>query len=112
MFFALIQNETLKILRRKRFAVVMGILFAILVVVTFAQYRQLKFRAHRNWRADTQQRIANHQNVIRHGRANENWIRSIRADINRLQFYLDHDIEPDSPTAPLFVRSFRFVLTA
>jgi ABC-2 type transport system permease protein len=106
MFLALIQNETLKILRRKRFAVVMGILFAILVVVTFAQYKQLKFRAHRNWRADIQQRIANYQNVIRRGRANENWIRSIRADINRLQFYLDHDIEPDSPTAPLFVRSF------
>jgi ABC-2 type transport system permease protein len=106
MFLPLIQNETLKILRRKRFAVVMGILFAILVVVTFAQYRQLKFRAHRNWRADTQQRIANYQNIIRRGRASENWIRSIRADINRLQFYLDHDIEPDSPTAPLFVRSF------
>jgi ABC-2 type transport system permease protein len=106
MFLPLIQNETLKILRRKRFAVVMGILFAILVVVTIAQYRQLKFRAHRNWRADTQQRIANYQNIIRRGRASENWIRSIRADINRLQFYLDHDIEPDSPTAPLFVRSF------
>jgi ABC-2 type transport system permease protein len=106
MFLPLIQNETLKILRRKRFAVVMGILFAILVVVTFAQYRQLKFRAHRNWRADTQQRIANYQNIIRRGRASENWIRSIRADINRLQFYLDHDIEPDAPTAPLFVRSF------
>ena len=106
MFLPLIQNETLKILRRKRFAVVMGILFGVLVVVTFAQYRQLKFRAHRNWRADTQQRIANYQNIIRRGRASENWIRSIRADINRLQFYLDHDIEPDSPTAPLFVRSF------
>ena len=106
MFLALIQNETLKILRRKRFAVVMGILFAILLVVTFAQYRQLKFRTHRNWRADIQQRIANYQNIIRRGRANENWIRSMRADMNRLQFYLDHDIEPDSPTAPLFVRSF------
>jgi ABC-2 type transport system permease protein len=106
MFLALIQNETLKVIRRKRFAVVIGILFAILAVVTYSQYRQLNWRANRNWRADIQQRIANFQNNIRRGRMNENWARSLRAEINRLQFYLDHDIEPDKPTAPLFVRNF------
>src|SRR5437762_14137893 len=37
---------------------------------------------------------------------NETWARSLRAEINRLQFYLDHDIEPDKPTAPIFVRTF------
>src|ERR1700737_3918191 len=106
MFVPLVQNETLKVLRRKRFAVVIGILFAILAVVGYSQYRQLNWRAHRNWRADIQQRIANYQNSLRRGRMNENWARSLRAEVNRLQFYLDHDIEPDSPTAPLFVRSF------
>jgi ABC-2 type transport system permease protein len=106
MFVPLIQNETLKILRRRRFAVVIGILFAILAMVTYSQYRQLRFRAQRNWRADIQQRIASYQNTLRRGRVNETWARSIRAEVNRLQFYLDHDIEPDRPTAPLFVRSF------
>jgi len=106
MFGALIQNETLKVLRRKRFALVVGILFAILAVVGYSQYRQLNWRAHRNWRADIQQRIASYQNTLRRARINENWQRSLRAEINRLQFYLDHDIEPDRPTAPLFVRSF------
>jgi ABC-2 type transport system permease protein len=106
MFGALVQNETLKVLRRKRFALVIGILFAILAVVGYSQYRQLNWRAHRNWRADIQQRIASYQNTLRRARINENWQRSLRAEINRLQFYLDHDIEPDRPTAPLFVRSF------
>src|SRR5712692_2211790 len=106
MFGALVQNETLKVLRRKRFALVVGILFAILAVVGYSQYQQLNWRAHRNWRADIQQRIAAYQNTLRRARINENWQRSVRAEINRLQFYLDHDIEPDRPTAPLFVRSF------
>jgi ABC-2 type transport system permease protein len=106
MFVPLIQNETLKILRRRRFAVVMGILFAILSLVTYSQYRQLRYRANRNWRADIQQRVASYQNRLRRGQINETWARSMRAEINRLQFYLDHDIEPDRPTAPLFVRNF------
>src|SRR5438128_425505 len=102
----LIQNETLKIIRRRRFAVVIGILLAILAIVTYSQYRQLRFHANRNWRAEIQQRIAGYQNTVRRGRINETWARSLRAEINRLQFYLDHDIEPDRPTAPLFVRNF------
>src|SRR6266536_4860061 len=37
----LIENETLKILRRRRFTVVVAILFAILAVVTYSQYQRL-----------------------------------------------------------------------
>src|ERR1700693_874433 len=77
---ALIQNETLKILRRRRFAVVIGILLAILAVVTYSQYRQLRFHANRNWRAEIQQRIAGYQNTVRRGRINETWARSLRAE--------------------------------
>lgn len=102
----LIQNETLKVIRRKRFAVVIGILFAILALVTYSQYRLLQRRVNANWRADIQQRIAGYQNALRRGRANPAWTNSMRAEVNRLQFYLDNDIEPDKPTAPLFVRNF------
>src|SRR5437667_4228263 len=106
MFVPLVQNETLKILRRRRFAVVIGILFAILSMVAYSQYRQLRFRAQRNWRAEIQQRVASYQNTLRRGRLNDTWARSLRAEVSRLQFYLDHDIEPDKPTAPIFVRTF------
>src|SRR5438270_521248 len=106
MLIPLVQNETLKILRRKRFAVVAAILFAIIALVTYSQYRRLRENRNRNWRAEIQQQVANYENALRRGRMNETWARSMRAEINRLQFYLDHDIEPDKPTAPIFVRTF------
>lgn len=106
MLVPLVQNETLKILRRKRFAVVIGILIAILSLVTYSQYRRLSMNRNRNWRAELQQRVANYQNQVRRGRMNETWARSLKAEIARLQFYIDHDIEPDKPTAPIFVRAF------
>jgi len=103
---ALIRNETLKIIRRRRFAIVIGILAVILSMVTYAQYRHLKNQQERNWRAELQQRIASYQNFLRCGNVNATWARSVRADMGRLQFYLDHDIEPNKPTAPMFVRGF------
>ncbi|HEY6842619.1 MAG TPA: ABC transporter permease, partial [Thermoanaerobaculia bacterium] len=106
MFASLVQNETLKILRRKRFAVVIGILIGILAVISYATYRQTRFREHRNWRAEVQQRVAAMQNRLRAGRMSEIWVRSMRAEMNRLQFYLDHDIDPEQATAPIFVRQF------
>jgi ABC-2 type transport system permease protein len=102
----LIENETLKLLRRRRFTVVVAILFVILAIVTYSQYQRLINQRNRNWRAEVQERVARYENALRRNRGNETWARSMRAEINRLQFYLDHDIEPDKPTAPLFVRTF------
>ena len=102
----LIENETLKVLRRKRFTVVVAILFAIIALVTYSQHERLLRDRNRNWRAEIQQRIANYENALRRGRGNETWTRSLHAEISRLQFYLDHDIEPDKPTAPIFLRTF------
>ncbi len=106
---ALIENETLKIIRRRRFTVVVSILFVIAALVTYSQHRRLLLERNRNWRADIQQRIASAQNMLRRSPGNETWARSVRAEIARLQFYLDHDIEPNKPTAPTFVRSFASV---
>jgi len=102
----LIQNETIKLLRRRRFTIVIGILVAILAIISYSQYRLLREQRNRNWHAEVQQRIANYQNRLRGGRISPSWQRSLRAEINRLQFYVDHDIEPDKPTAPIFVRTF------
>ncbi len=103
---ALIRNETLKLLRRRRFVIVISILTAILLIVAYSQYRILRDSEKRNWRADLQERIARAENVLRRGRANASWQRSIRADIGRMQFYLDHDIDPQKPNVPRFVRTF------
>ena len=44
----LIENETLKVLRRKRFTVVVAILFAITAVVTYSQHERLLRERNRN----------------------------------------------------------------
>jgi ABC-2 type transport system permease protein len=103
MFVDLVRNETLKILRRRRFAVVVAILAAILSLISYAQYKRLSEMHNRNWRAEMQQRVAGLQNALRRGR-NEGWTRWARTEVARLQFYLDHDIEPDKPTVPVVVR--------
>lgn len=102
----LIQNETLKILRRRRFLIVMGILVVIMSLVSYSQYRTLQAQKHANWRADLQERIARMENILRRGRVNESWARSMRYEVRRLQFYVDHDINPEVPTAPMVVRTF------
>jgi ABC-2 type transport system permease protein len=104
VLIALIRNETLKILRRRRFAIVIGILAAILMLISYAQHRQLNENRNRNWRAELQQRVAGYQNALRRGRISDSWARTVRAEVTRLQFYIDHDIEPDKPTAPVVVR--------
>jgi ABC-2 type transport system permease protein len=106
MLIPLIQNETLKLIRRRRFAIVVAILFVILVLVSYSQYRQLRELRNANWRADLQERIARTENRLRRGRINESWARSMRAEVRRLQFYLDRGINPEQPTAPLVVRNF------
>ncbi|HEY8712955.1 MAG TPA: ABC transporter permease, partial [Thermoanaerobaculia bacterium] len=106
MLIPLIQNETLKILRRRRFTVVVAILVVILSLVSYSQVEKLRRTRNVNWRADLQERIARFENYTRRARGNEAWVRSTRTEIQRLQFYLDHDINPDQPTAPLVVRVF------
>lgn len=105
-FAGLVQNETLKIIRRKRFMIIVGILTAIVSVSSYAQYRQLERRQGRDWRVETQQTITRYQNILRSGRVNPSWARSLRAEIARMQFYVDRGIEPDRPTAPAYTRLF------
>ena len=106
MFNALIQNETLKLLRRRRFAIVLAILVVILSLVSYSQYRRMRDTRNANWRAEMQERIARYENRLRRGQINDSWARSMRAEVRRLQFYLDRGINPEQPTAPLMVRLF------
>lgn len=106
VFLALVRNEVLKLLRRRRFTIVVGIMLVILTLVSYSQYRELRESRNANWRAELQERIARYENRLRRGRINESWARSMRAEVRRLQFYLDRGINPEQPTAPLVVRTF------
>jgi ABC-2 type transport system permease protein len=106
MFLRLVENESLKIIRRQRFTIVVAIMMTILGFVAYSQYRQLERRASKEWRVEIQQRIVRYQNTLRRDQIAASWARSLRAEVGRLQFYLDHDIDPERPTAPLFARNF------
>ncbi len=103
---SLIRNEILKLIRRRRFTIVVGIMLVILSLVSYSQYRELRQMKNQNWRAELQERIARYENRLRRGNVNASWSRSMRAEMRRLQFYLDRGINPEQPTAPLVVRSF------
>ncbi len=102
----LIQNEVLKILRRRRFTIVVVILAVILSLVTYGQYQHLKGQRGSDWRASAQQQLIRYQNQLRRAQVNPTWAKSLRLEIARLQYYLDRDIQPDQPTAPFIVRGF------
>jgi ABC-2 type transport system permease protein len=102
----LVENECLKIIRRRRFTVVMAIMMTIVSVIAYSRYRLMLREPNRNWRVEVQQDISRYQNIIRRGRAAPTWARSLRAEVVRLQYHLDHDIDPERPTAPFFARTF------
>lgn len=102
----LVQNEVLKMLRRRRFAIVIAILAVIMSLVTYGQYRQLERNRDRDWRARTQAQVVRYQNILKRAQINPSWQRSLRLEVARLQYHLDRDIQPDAPTAPFMARAF------
>jgi len=44
--------------------------------------------------------------MLKRGRVNPSWERSLRLEVARLQYHLDRDIQPDAPTAPYLTRAF------
>src|SRR3546814_21130137 len=49
MLIPLVQNETLKLLRRRRFTIVVGIMLVILTLISYGQYRQQERTRNQNW---------------------------------------------------------------
>lgn len=105
-FPALVRNETLKLIRRKRFLIVISIMLAVVALISYSQYRQFERRGDRDWRVVYEQRVARYENMLRRDRINESWARSLRAEVDRLKYHLDRDIDPERPTAPTFSRNF------
>jgi len=106
---ALIQNETLKVWKKKRFAVVVLILLILIPVFVYAQMKISQNNAekfHTDWRAGLQSRITDNTNALSSERIPEEWKKWRRALVQQLQYYLDHDINPESPNAVTFTKTF------
>lgn len=106
---ALVQNETVKVWKKKRFAVVVLLLLVLIPVFVYAQMKiaensREKFKG--DWRAELQNRITDNTRALGSDRIPEEWKTWRRALVQQLQYYLDHDINPNTPNAVTFTRSF------
>jgi ABC-2 type transport system permease protein len=107
----LVENETLKILRRRRFRVVLLVLAILLAVVVFAQARQRanaeKNQPGSNWRSRAESRVAQMERRLAQARQMpESFARFMKFETGRLKYHLEKNIDPESVTGPLFSRGF------
>ncbi|UVI27798.1 ABC transporter permease [Paenibacillus spongiae] len=104
----LIQNETLKIWKKKRFYVVILVLLVLIPIFTYAQMKiaENNQKNFKDWRNQTMQQISDYQNALSSERIPEEWKRFRRIAVQQLQYYLDHDVNPRSPDGVSFTRGF------
>jgi len=106
---ALVHNETVKVWKKRRFAVIVLILLILVPVFVYAQLKVTqnsldKFKG--DWRTELQTRITDNTRSLGSDRIPEEWKQWRRALVQQLQYYLDHDINPNTPDAVTFTRGF------
>jgi ABC-2 type transport system permease protein len=106
---ALVQNETLKVWKKKRFAVIVLILLILIPVFVYAQLKISQSSADKykeDWRAELQSRISDNTRALSSDRIPEEWKKWRKALVQQLQYYLDHDVNPQTPNAVTFTKTF------
>lgn len=111
VIFGLIENETLKVLRRKRLRIVLIVLGLLMVLVVFATNRQRqnerKDNATGDWHASVEKKASDlERRLQQQKRIPENWARWMRYEAGRLRYHLEKNINPDELTGPMFARGF------
>src|ERR1700730_4858479 len=105
-FAPLVENEVLKIAKQRRFRVVVWILVALIALIAYGSTRERERFHDKDWRVETQERMARMQNWLRDGRMPDSSRRWARFEVARLQYHLDRGINPDAISGPLFARGF------
>lgn len=106
----LVYNEMLKLVKSKRLFVVTLIIGIMIAMFTYAQFREMENVKKRlgdvDWRTTLQQSIIDTQNRIGSSGISDEWRNQLKVRISQSQYYLDHDINPQEPGAPTFLRVF------
>ncbi|MBM6617238.1 ABC transporter permease [Bacillus suaedaesalsae] len=107
---SLIQNEMLKIVRRKKIVIVALIIAVLVSLFTYAQYKEQKRLLEQfgsdDWRTTLQQQIIDIQNRLASSRISDEWRSQLQLRVQQQQYYLDQNINPLEPGAPSFMRLF------
>jgi ABC-2 type transport system permease protein len=114
LWAALLYNEVLKLLRRRRPQLVLLLLVAILGISTWAQERQLANQRSEagaaaegsDWRARVETRIDALERGAQRRRIFVGFTRFQRFEAGRLRYHLAHGLDPNRQTGPLFARGF------
>jgi ABC-2 type transport system permease protein len=75
-------------------------------LIVFAKWRTEERYKEKDWRVETQERMARIQNWLRGGRMPASSQRWAKFELGRLQYHLERDIDPEAVSGPLFVRGF------
>lgn len=106
----LVKNECIKMIKKKRFYVVLLILAALIPMFTYAQMKvaenhQKQFGTT-DWRAEQRQRVADWSRALGSPRISEEWKRNLKVQIQLAEYYLEKDVDPNAPNAVTFTREF------
>src|SRR5687768_10667845 len=107
-FLGLMENESLKLVRRKRPQLVLAVLTIFLAISVWAQHRQRMNRRppddQRNWRAVVEKRIHDAERRAARRRIFVGFTRMQQFEAARLRYHLERDINPNVQTGPLYSR--------
>lgn len=107
---SLVKNECIKMIKKRRFFVVLLILLALIPMFTYAQMRvaqnfQKQFGTT-DWRAEQRQQITDMQRRLTSSRISEERKEQLRISIDIANYYLERDINPAAPNGVTFTREF------
>lgn len=108
--YPLIQNETVKMIKKRRFMVIALILLILIPVFTYAQYKVSMEREKQfgtsNWRVEAEQRLKDMTNRLSSPRVSAEWKKTLKVEMKRVQYALDKNINPTTPNGVTFTREF------
>lgn len=107
--YPLVKNETIKMLKKRRFQVVILIVAALIPIFVYAQVRiaenSRKQFGEVDWQIRAEKRIADMSNTMS-SNIPEEWKTYRKVEIQRLQYALDHNVDPSAPTSVNFTSTF------
>ncbi|MGE6488595.1 ABC transporter permease [Paenisporosarcina sp. NPDC076898] len=106
----LVQNELIKLVRKKRLYVIVAIVAVLVALFTYAQMKEVKTLQERlgttDWRTQLQQDIVNSQNRLASKTIPDDFRKYLLISVSQQEYYLEHDVDPSAPGAPTFMRIF------
>lgn len=109
-FVYLVSNEITKMLSKRRFQVVLGILFVLMAVFSYGEQQAAHNIAASlgttDWHARLQQQITSQTNHLHSPLLAASQKAALQASISEAQYELNHNINPFAPGAPGFMKTF------